>query len=72
MSASSAAVARGCPTPGKVAFPDRETAKGALELARRLRGQGITKVRRRGGVERRVYECRCGRFHLTSRANWRD
>lgn len=62
----SEAIARGCPTPGKVAFPDKKTAVEAIDLAQRLRVHGVARPKRRG-VERRAYMCACGRWHLTSR-----
>jgi len=62
----SEAIARGCPTPGKVAFPDKTTALEAMDLAQRMRRHGVARTRRHG-VERRAYMCACGKYHLTSK-----
>lgn len=62
----SEAVARGCPTPGKVAFPDKTAALAAMDLALRMRRHGVARTTRHG-VERRAYACQCGCWHLTSK-----
>jgi hypothetical protein len=56
-----------CPTPGKHRFRDELAARAALVdvVMRRNRG-------RQGHDERRIYECRCGGWHLTSKPRRRD
>ncbi|MFI5660046.1 hypothetical protein [Streptomyces sp. NPDC051684] len=50
---------------GKTEFLDRESAEQRLKEIRE-------RPRRTGGVPRRVYECpQCGRWHLSSRAEWK-